>query len=219
MSYLLSLVVLTFSVRLWLSPVSYRRCEQWMKSNVRKLKRPKEFDYQSAWINFLLVVRGEMTAGLPPEVAISNAIEFQPIKFLPAVQKAISEQSSISGALAKEVETSSSIETRKLYAALVMSQVSGAPLVPSLDELIETSMSRAQQHELIRAELSSTRATIFVLASLPVLGVAISTLLGTNALGWLFATPGGWICLGLAGVLEGVGLWWTRMLIQRVTVM
>jgi len=216
MTLTISFLILAFAIRWLIAPISFRRPQSRIKSLIQRTRRSKRLDYNSALINFLLALRGEISAGLPTEIAFRHAMEFQPAEFLPTVRLAEKDSERITDALARCAHEQIASEVNKLRAVILMSQASGAPLIPSLDELIAVCLARSEQQALIDAELSSTKATIVVLALLPAIGLGLSTMMGINSFRWLTTTSSGWICICMAVVLEGVGILWTRMLIRQV---
>ena len=101
--------------------------------------------------------------------------------------------------------------------ALDQCEQSGAPIAPVLDLVAKQVAHRSARTRLVNSELASTRATVVVLAALPLMGVVMSTMAGGDSLHWLFATHVGHICLAIGVCLETVGLLWVRMIVRRVS--
>lgn len=97
-----------------------------------------------------------------------------------------------------------------------VSEGSGAALADALDRLV----SGAEQGERVRrevgAQLAGPRATVRVLAGLPLVGLGMGLLMGADPLGFLLRTPWGWACLAVATVLELVGVLWMRRLVSGI---
>jgi tight adherence protein B len=74
---------------------------------------------------------------------------------------------------------------------------------------------RRNQEQLIAAELASTKATVFVLAGLPIMGAGMGLMLGSDAIAWLLGSTAGRVCLGLGIGLELVGWLWIKRLLNR----
>lgn len=55
------------------------------------------------------------------------------------------------------------------------------------------------------AQLAGPRATVRVLALLPLIGLGMGLLMGADPVGFLLGTPWGWACLVLAALLEAAG--------------
>jgi tight adherence protein B len=100
--------------------------------------------------------------------------------------------------------------------ALDESERTGAPVVPLVELLARQVAHRNARGRLIRSELASTRATVSVLAMLPVLGVAMSAMFGGDSFRWLLHAGIGRICLVVGLALEMLGLLWIRVIVRRV---
>lgn len=92
----------------------------------------------------------------------------------------------------------------------------GAGVASTVERL---ALSARSQHELqstLRGELASSRATVRLLALLPVVGIAMGYLLGADPIGWFLGSPIGFALLSVAIALTGVGVWWTRRIVRRI---
>ena len=96
-----------------------------------------------------------------------------------------------------------------------VSDRTGAPLGISLDRIIHKLINQRSDKQLIATELASVKATISILAALPVIGIILSSLLGTNAITWYMHSKLGLVCLLSGLVLEGLGLVWIRALVSK----
>lgn len=65
-----------------------------------------------------------------------------------------------------------------------------------------------------RAALSIPRLTVKVLLILPLLVLGGSQLASARTFQVLFMRPIGWLCLSLAAILYGLGLWWVKRLLR-----
>ncbi len=93
---------------------------------------------------------------------------------------------------------------------------SGGALAAALDRLVDSARQGARTRREIRAQLAGPRATMKVLAGLPVVGVGMGFLMGANPLAFLLGSVWGWACLVLAVALEAGGLAWTRRLVRGI---
>jgi tight adherence protein B len=99
--------------------------------------------------------------------------------------------------------------------ACEVAQSSGAPIADVLDGLavaVRAELEAARERE---AALAGPRTTATVLTWLPLAGVGLGLLTGTNTLSVLFTTRAGWICLGLGAGLWWAGRVWTAALLRR----
>ena len=91
----------------------------------------------------------------------------------------------------------------------------GTSLTPTINRFIKQTKNQIELKQEINSELASTKATVVVLAGLPVIGIFLSSLLGANSLNWLFTTSGGRACLFLGALLNLLGIIWIKKIINR----
>ncbi len=91
----------------------------------------------------------------------------------------------------------------------------GTAVTPSLNRFIKQAKNEIELKQEIESELASTKATVYILASLPIFGLALGNLLNGNSIGWLVGTSIGRICLLLAIALNLLGILWINRLIKR----
>ena len=98
---------------------------------------------------------------------------------------------------------------------LEMSSSSGSSVNESLNRISRTMINRRKQEQLISTELASTKATVFVLAGLPIMGAGMGLILGTDSMSWLLSTAPGRTCLALGALLEVAGWLWIKRLLHH----
>lgn len=99
------------------------------------------------------------------------------------------------------------------------SNETGAAVTPTINRLIKQLKNRIDLKQQISAELASTKATVIILASLPALGIFLSSLLSGNSITWLFGTSGGRWCLFGGLVLNLIGIAWIKRIINKALVL
>jgi tight adherence protein B len=97
---------------------------------------------------------------------------------------------------------------RGVAACWEVAEGSGAGLASSLTTLADSAREVQRVRDELRAGLAEPRATAVVLACLPLLGLALGSLLGADPLAWLLGSPGGAAVLATGAALEVVGSWW-----------
>jgi tight adherence protein B len=85
---------------------------------------------------------------------------------------------------------------------------SGAGLASSLTTLADSAREAERARHELRAGLAEPRATAVVLACLPLLGLALGTVLGADPVSWLLGSATGAVVLASGLLLEAVGAWW-----------
>lgn len=90
----------------------------------------------------------------------------------------------------------------------------GAGLAAGLDRVAFALRVERDQREELHAQLAGPRATVVILAGLPLLGVVLGTAMGADPLGVLLHTPAGWALLVGVLVLELLGIAWVRAIVR-----
>ena len=101
---------------------------------------------------------------------------------------------------------------RQIGVAWRVSADTGAPLAVSLDRLAAAAAEAAATARTVRASLAGPRMTARLLALLPVAGLVLAALSGTNPLAVLLGTPPGRLCLVVGVLLDVTGLLWIERL-------
>jgi tight adherence protein B len=104
---------------------------------------------------------------------------------------------------------------RSLAAAWAIADACGAPLAPSLRELGGALRDRAQTERAIEVGLAGPVATSRLVGWLPLVGLALGTLMGVDALGTLFGSLAGGAVLAGGLVLMAGGHVWTKAMVAR----
>lgn len=94
----------------------------------------------------------------------------------------------------------------------------GGTFAPVIEGLATALRDEEAQRQEIAAQLAGPRATVRLLAALPILGVGMAAALGADPLSFLFGTVPGLACLILGIGLDLAGLWWTRRLARSAEV-
>ena len=92
----------------------------------------------------------------------------------------------------------------------------GAGLADALDRIGEAMRHEHEVAAEVHGQLSSTRATAVMLATLPLVAVAMGSILGADPLGVLFGTAVGVACLALGATLTVLGWWWVGRQVAAV---
>jgi tight adherence protein B len=99
-----------------------------------------------------------------------------------------------------------------------MAAATGAGLADALDRIGEAMRHEHEVANEVSGQLSSTRATAVILATLPLVAVAMGSLLGADPLHVLTGTPVGGGCLVLGLSLIGLGWWWISRQVAAVRI-
>jgi len=186
-----------------------------MPKSIMNFKSSLKFE-EAQLISLLTAMRQEIVSGISVNQAIANVLRDQPVELFTNSRNTLTESGDLFEALEIDVNRLKSAELHQLLKILSINKTSGASIANSLDLMIKSALTRQEQIQQIAAELSGVKATITVLALLPILGMFLGLMLGVNVPYWLLTNPLGWLCIVLGLLLESLGLLWVRWLIRGV---
>ncbi|MBU6348305.1 MAG: hypothetical protein KGQ38_06815 [Actinomycetales bacterium] len=211
MKQLLIFIALGFGIRLLIAPIAFQTFH--VPRIFRFKRRAKQFS-DVELIMFLSQFRQTLVSGQPISQAIASVTSgFSDINFENTAEAARSGRVVLS-AFEADVRKLENPTLLQLVRIINFNQDLGSSLNQPIEYLIETVKARQKRTDLIDSELAGVRATVVVLAMLPLLGIALGTLMGVNLISWLLFEPfGRWLLLG-ASSLELVGILWVKQLIR-----
>jgi tight adherence protein B len=101
---------------------------------------------------------------------------------------------------------------RRVSAALDLAVATGAPLADVLDRLDHHLRAVERMHATARAQAAGAQASALLLAAMPIGGIAVGFVVGTNPLNVLLHTVIGAGCLAAGIALQLGGLAWSQRL-------
>ncbi len=155
------------------------------------------------------VLAGLLRVGVVPTQALILADDCPPLAEARAAQLTGGD---VPAALRRSAGTPGREGLAELSAAWSISQLSGATLVNALETVANSLSETEEAVRSVAVELAGPRAGGMVLGVLPLVGLALGFVLGGNPLGFLLATPFGWVCLVLGVGLMCTGLWWSDVI-------
>jgi Flp pilus assembly protein TadB len=103
-------------------------------------------------------------------------------------------------------------------AALALSAELGGAAARSLDGVAGTLRDRNGVRREVRALSAQARASALVIATAPLVFLAVVAAADPGTLGFLIGSPGGLLCLGGGMGLDVVGGWWMRRIVARAAI-
>jgi tight adherence protein B len=162
-------------------------------------------------------VRAELEAGLSPRVAFTSAVWARPeLRDLAESASRPGADENLSGLLVEHARRPGRRALRAIAACWYAAERHGLSLVDALAGIEEGLRAEQARLRSAQVELAGIRATILLLAALPVFGLALGLALGADPLGTLLHRTVGQLALVCGVALELCGLLWTDRLIARL---
>lgn len=172
----------------------------------RRTRRAERERTRQTVLEALEQLCAELSAGLPPGLALTHAAETWP--GLAPAARAHQLGGEIAPALRAIAEQPGAGGLALVAAAWALGDEVGGSLLPALTAVSARLRAMGTRRRVIAAELASARATGRLVSTLPVAALVVGTVMGADPVGFLLAGPAGWTCLG-AGLGLGLGgvLW------------
>ena len=166
-------------------------------------------------LQFVFNLKSQLNAGINPLDALRFAISRAPESVFKNTRQALISQTNAYSALHDDSKVYKVASLASCSNLLELSSQSGSSINEALTLVGDKLMTRRYQEQLIATELASTKATVYVLAGLPIMGAGMGLILGSDSISWLLGSPAGRICFALGIGLELVGWFWIKHLLNR----
>ena len=178
----------------------------------QKVKNNLSFEEQ---LQFVFNLKSQLHAGINQLDALRFAVSRAPEFALKNTRQALTSQTNVYAALHDDSKVYKVASLASCANLLELSSQTGSSINEALTLVADKLMTRRNQEQLIATELASTKATVFVLAGLPIMGAGMGLMLGSDSISWLLGSPAGRVCLALGIGLELVGWFWIKRLPNR----
>jgi len=156
-------------------------------------------------------VISSITNGLNPRIVLSNIAKENNLKELAKVSTTGDD---LVNAIRKDTNNDlTSVSFAQVWQVCERNGASLSPVLTSFNNQIRTENELRQE---LSSSLSGVKLSAYVLAFLPVIGIILAYLLGVNSISWLTNSSFGKTSLLLALILEIIGVFWVRRLINQV---
>ncbi|MCM2391170.1 type II secretion system F family protein [Streptomyces albipurpureus] len=189
---------------------------------VRRWSRAREMSRQQdlradGVIAFCAAVAGELRAGLQPGQALLSVA--RSTGALGAAEASVTAAARFGGDVPAELRVAAQEPGAGGLAGVAacwrVAVEGGSGLAAGLDRLEAALRAERDQRADLRAHLAGVRATIGLLALLPLVGLAMGWALGADPLRVLLHSPAGLLCLLIGGVLEVAGVCWAGRIVRK----
>ena len=178
----------------------------------QKVKNNLSFE---AELQFVFNLKSQLHAGINQMDALRFAISRVPESAFKNTRQALTSQTNVYSTLHDDSKVYKVASLASCANLLELSSQSGSSINEALTQVADKLMTRRNQEQLIATELASTKATVYVLAGLPIMGAGMGLMLGSDSISWLLGSPAGRVCLVLGIGLELVGWFWIKRLLNR----
>lgn len=159
-------------------------------------------------------LRAELEAGLQPRAAFVSAVwSRSELRDLAEIVSRPGAEAELPAILAAHAALPGRRALRSLSACWYATERHGLALAQAVAGIEEGLKAEQARLRAIEVELAGIRATILLLAALPLFGLALGLALGADPLGTLLHQPAGRIGLALGTGLDLAGLLWTDRLV------
>ncbi len=156
-------------------------------------------------------VISSITNGLNPRIVLSNIARENNLKELAKVSTTGDD---LVNAIRKDTNNDlTSVSFAQVWQVCERNGAILSPVLTSFNNQIRTENELRQE---LSSSLSGVKLSAYVLAFLPVIGIILAYLLGVNSIFWLTNSSFGKTSLLLALILEIIGVFWVRRLINQV---
>jgi tight adherence protein B len=171
----------------------------------------------AATVEITFALAGELRAGRTPSQALAAVAGLAgPLRpALEAAHAAVTVGSDAADELARAAVLPGAERLRLVAAAWAVAESAGGRVAVVLERLSEAMDDDEELRQELDAAMAGPRATMAVLAGLPVLGLALGQAVGAAPLHLLLHRPLGWALLVAAVLLDGLGVVVTRAIARR----
>lgn len=182
----------------------------------RATSRRSSDDRENDIAEICLALSAELRSGVPMGRAVAAVATDWP-DLLGGVAGQVAIGGDVAAALRHAGTTAGAEALNAVAAAWDVAERTGAPLSRVLLAVADSLRMAAAARREAQSQLATARATARLMAILP-FGTLLMLSGGDQAaVRFLVATPVGLVCLGVAGALVGLGLWWVGRVSQSVT--
>jgi tight adherence protein B len=171
-------------------------------------------------VALMRALAAELRSGAPEAAAFAAAASSatEPVGSLAALlgpaAAAVARGASLSAELRRVAATPGAHRLLPVAGAWAVASQHGSAMTRVLDRLADAYDDEDAVRADLAASVAGSRASMLLLAGLPLAGLALGAAVGAHPWAWLLGGPTGWlVCLVAAG-LEVVGVVWARWLLR-----
>ena len=175
---------------------------------------------RTAVVDLCRATAAELRAGRASADAFAAAVQAGPTRLAALLQPAVAvgrrgDSGDLADAVARAAASPGCDGLRALVACWRVAAASGAALAPAIDRVADALQDEIDLGREVTSIMAGPRATVQVLAGLPVIGLLLGTAIGARPIDFLFGSAPGVGCLLGAVVFDALGVVWARRIARR----
>jgi tight adherence protein B len=175
---------------------------------------------RTAVVDLCRAMAAELRAGRALAEAFAAAVQAGPVRLSAALQSAVGvgrrgDNGDLADVVARVAETPGCDGLRGVVACWRVAAASGAALAPAIDRVADALQDEIDLSREVASIMAGPRATVHVLAGLPVIGLLLGTAIGARPIDFLLGSAVGVGCVLGAVVLDALGVAWSRRIARR----
>jgi len=188
---------------------------------IRRRGRSRQVnEVQVAVVDLCRATAAELRAGHASAQAFASAVDAAPSRLAMLLRSAVviahrGDIGDLAGAVTAVGGQPGCGGLRRIAACWRVAAASGASLAPAIDRVADALQDEIDVGRDVTASLAGPRATVHLLAGLPVLGLILGTAIGARPIDFLLGSGPGFGCLIAAAALDACGVAWARRIASR----
>lgn len=190
---------------------------------LRRARRARQAtEIHGSIVDLCRAIAAELRAGHPSGQAFAAAVRAAP----PALDLLLQPASTVAArgdigdladAVSRVAANPGCAGLRRLAACWRVAAASGAALAPAIDRVADALQDEIDVSRDVTSTLAGPRATVHLLAGLPVLGLLLGTAIGARPVDFLLGSGPGVGCLLAAASLDAAGMTWARRIARQAS--
>jgi tight adherence protein B len=188
---------------------------------VRRARRARQLHHtQASVVDLCRAAAAELRAGHASPQAFISAARAAPAELAICLRPAIAvalrgDVGDLADAIALAAANPGCGGLRGIAACWRVAAASGVALAPAIDRVADALQDEIDVGRDVTSTLAGPRATVHLLAGLPVLGLLLGTAIGARPVDFLLGSGPGFGCLLAAAALDAAGVAWARRIAHR----
>jgi tight adherence protein B len=175
---------------------------------------PKPVQVAASVVEVASAFADELRAGRMPREAWTRASEIDRT-ISPHGSLAAAHGADVAAALVRDAQRPGAEGLARIAACWTVGEQRGAGLSKAVGRVVTGLRDEATHRREVASAMAGPRATVLVLAGLPLMGLAMGSAVGVHPLDFLLRTPVGWGCLVVGLALEAIGIGWVQRMVAK----